>query len=175
MGRIRDAHPGKLIATRLNVFDGIPYVKGPDGRGVPARSPLPLISCWGTSADDPFEPDLTEPIALVGDADPGWAWGWSTSRWAIPYASPHLIRPFEYPPPDGYETPGASAPRRRPAFPADRPRSSGPFPTWPSSGRAIAGSRRSPSRRAPRTSATGGPRSSGSAAARWRSPNSAGG
>ena len=22
-----------------------------------------------------------------------------------PYASPHLIRPFEYPPPDGYETP----------------------------------------------------------------------
>ena len=22
-----------------------------------------------------------------------------------PYASPHIIRPFEYPPPDGYETP----------------------------------------------------------------------
>ena len=22
-----------------------------------------------------------------------------------PYASPHLVRPFEYPPPDGYETP----------------------------------------------------------------------
>ena len=22
-----------------------------------------------------------------------------------PYASPHLLRPFEYPPPDGYETP----------------------------------------------------------------------
>ena len=30
--------PGKLIATRLNVFDGLPYAKGPDGLGVPAPS-----------------------------------------------------------------------------------------------------------------------------------------
>ena len=33
--RIRDACPGLMIATRLNVFDGVPYTKGQDGRGVP--------------------------------------------------------------------------------------------------------------------------------------------
>ena len=36
---IRAAVPGlTLIATRINVFDGVPYAKGPDGRGVPCDS-----------------------------------------------------------------------------------------------------------------------------------------
>ena len=37
-----------------------------------------------------------------------------------PYASPHLLRPFEYPPPDGYETPEHPLIGVRPALPAHR-------------------------------------------------------
>jgi 2,4-dienoyl-CoA reductase-like NADH-dependent reductase (Old Yellow Enzyme family) len=49
-------------------------------------------------------PDLAEPIALVGMLrDLGV--GLVNVSMGNPYASPHLLRPFEYPPPDGYETP----------------------------------------------------------------------
>jgi 2,4-dienoyl-CoA reductase-like NADH-dependent reductase (Old Yellow Enzyme family) len=104
VGRIRDAHPDKLLATRLNVFDGIPYVKSPDGPGIPVPFETPVLSCWGTREDDPFTPDLTEPIALVGMLREQGVHLVNVSM-GSPYTSPHLIRPFEYPPPDGYETP----------------------------------------------------------------------
>jgi 2,4-dienoyl-CoA reductase-like NADH-dependent reductase (Old Yellow Enzyme family) len=104
VGRIKDAHPGKILATRLNVFDGIPYVKGPDGLGKPAAFATPVRSCWGTREDDPFTPDLSEPLALVGLLRERGVDLLNVSM-GNPYASPHLIRPFEYPPPDGYETP----------------------------------------------------------------------
>ena len=104
VGRIRDAHPDKLIATRLNVFDGIPFGKGPDGRGVPTSFRPPVLCCWGTREDDPMVPDLTEPLELIGMLRTLGVAIVNTSM-GNPYASPHLIRPFEYPPPDGYETP----------------------------------------------------------------------
>jgi NADPH2 dehydrogenase len=103
-GRVRDACPGLLIATRLNIFDGIPYLKGEDGVGVPCPFTLPVSSVWGTNADLPSLPDLVEPIALIGMLhDLGV--GLLNVSLGNPYASPHLLRPFEYPPPDGYETP----------------------------------------------------------------------
>ena len=104
VGRIRDACPGLLIATRLNVFDGIPYTKGADGSGVPCPFTPPVSSAWGTDADDPSLPDLAEPLALIGMLRD---LGVSLVNVSLgnPYASPHLLRPFEYPPPDGYETP----------------------------------------------------------------------
>ncbi len=93
-----------LIATRLNVFDGIPYTKGPDGIGAPCPFTVPVTSAWGTDAADPSAPDLTEPLALIGMLrDLGV--GLFNMSLGNPYASPHLLRPFEYPPPDGYETP----------------------------------------------------------------------
>ena len=49
-------------------------------------------------------PDLSEPIALVGMLRQAGLTLVNVSL-GNPYASPHLIRPFEYPPPDGYETP----------------------------------------------------------------------
>ncbi len=104
VGRIRDACPHLLIATRLNVFDGVPYQKGPDGRGVPFPVTPPVRSAWGTNEDDPSLPDLTEPVALVGRLAE-WGVGLLNVTLGNPYASPHLLRPFEYPPPDGYETP----------------------------------------------------------------------
>ena len=104
VSRIRSENPGRIIATRLNVFDGIPYQKGPDGRGVPCPFSSPVHSAWGTDPEDPSEPDLAEPIALIG-----WLRDLGVALINVsignPYASPHLLRPFEYPPPDGYETP----------------------------------------------------------------------
>jgi 2,4-dienoyl-CoA reductase-like NADH-dependent reductase (Old Yellow Enzyme family) len=103
-GRIRAEHPGLIVATRLNVFDGLPYRVGAGGVGEPCGFETPVRSCWGTSEDDPHAPDLAEPIALVGQLrDLGVELVNVTL--GNPYASPHLLRPFEYPPPDGYETP----------------------------------------------------------------------
>ena len=104
VARIRNDYPGKLIATRLNVHDGLPYSKGPGGQGQPAPYTAPATTCWGSRADDPKVPDLTEPIALIGKLR---AAGVELVNVTLgnPYASPHLLRPFEYPPPDGYETP----------------------------------------------------------------------
>ncbi len=104
VARLRDENPGRIIATRLNVHDGLPYTKGPSGVGVPAPAAGPVLSCWGGRDDHPSEPDLAEPVALVGKLR---ALGLSLLNVTLgnPYASPHLLRPFEYPPPDGYETP----------------------------------------------------------------------
>ncbi|MFI5461280.1 MAG: NADH:flavin oxidoreductase [Isosphaerales bacterium] len=102
--RIHDAFGGLMIASRLNVFDGLPYMKGLDGAGVPCPFTPPVRSAWGTGEDDPSLPDLAEPLALIGSLrDLGV--GLFNVSMGNPYASPHLLRPFEYPPPDGYETP----------------------------------------------------------------------
>lgn len=104
VGRLRGECPDGLIATRLNVYDGIPYRRGDDGDGVPCPYELPLHSTWGTREDDPFTPDLSEPLALVGLLrDCGVAL--VNVSMGNPYASPHLVRPFEYAPVDGYQTP----------------------------------------------------------------------
>jgi 2,4-dienoyl-CoA reductase-like NADH-dependent reductase (Old Yellow Enzyme family) len=104
VGRIRSENPGRIIATRLNVFDGLPYGRGPDGVGVAGSFTAPVHSVWGTDLDDPLQPELSEPTMLVG-----WlkdlGIGLVNASIGSPYASPHLLRPFEYPPPDGYETP----------------------------------------------------------------------
>jgi 2,4-dienoyl-CoA reductase-like NADH-dependent reductase (Old Yellow Enzyme family) len=104
--RVRDEVPGLVIASRLNVFDGIPYQTGgdPEGAGEPCPWALPIETSWGTRLDDPFTPDLTEPLAWVGEMRRLGVALVNVSM-GNPYASPHLIRPFEYPPPDGYHTP----------------------------------------------------------------------
>lgn len=88
--RIRAEVPGLVLATRLNVFDDVPF----GGHG-------PRDTCWGTTSEGP---DLSEPIAWVGEMRKLGVALVNVSM-GNPYASPHVIRPFEYPPPDGYETP----------------------------------------------------------------------
>jgi 2,4-dienoyl-CoA reductase-like NADH-dependent reductase (Old Yellow Enzyme family) len=109
--RIRDQNPSAIIATRLNVFDGVPYQRADDASheahsslGAPCFYTLPVRSAWGTNEDDPSEPDLSEPLALIGELQ---EWGVSLVNVSLgnPYASPHFLRPFEYAPIDGYETP----------------------------------------------------------------------
>ena len=56
------------------------------------------------SPDDPFTPDLAEPIALIGQLrDLGVSL--VNVSMGNPYTNPHVLRPFEYAPVDGYETP----------------------------------------------------------------------
>lgn len=104
--RIRAEVPGLVIASRLNVYDGIPYRMGadPEGPGEPTAWSGPVETAWGTRADDPFTPDLSEPLAWIGEMQRLGVALLNVSM-GNPYASPHLIRPFEYPPPDGYHTP----------------------------------------------------------------------
>jgi 2,4-dienoyl-CoA reductase-like NADH-dependent reductase (Old Yellow Enzyme family) len=104
IGRIRAEVPGLVIASRLNVYDGIPYQKSPTGDGEPCPHQLPVGSAFGAREDNPFEPDLAEPLAWIGDmVRLGVAL--INVTMGNPYATPHVIRPFEYPPPDGYESP----------------------------------------------------------------------
>jgi 2,4-dienoyl-CoA reductase-like NADH-dependent reductase (Old Yellow Enzyme family) len=103
--RIRAEVPGLVIGTRLNVFDCIPYRKHPGTEaGEPCPWQPPVQSAWGTRADDPFQPDLSEPTWWIGEmARLGVAL--VNISMGNPYATMHIIRPFEYPPPDGYDTP----------------------------------------------------------------------
>ena len=102
---LRAEVPGLVIASRVNVYDGIPYRKrAGDNEGEPCPWAPPVRSAWGTREDDPLRPDLTEPAWWVGEmARLGVAL--VNVSMGNPYATPHVIRPFEYPPPDGYETP----------------------------------------------------------------------
>jgi 2,4-dienoyl-CoA reductase-like NADH-dependent reductase (Old Yellow Enzyme family) len=101
---IRAAVPGLVLATRLNVYDGIPHHKGDGDTGAPDAWSPPLANGWGMSPADPFTPNLTEPIRWIGDMR---ALGVQLVNVTMgnPYAQPHIGRPFEYPPPDGYESP----------------------------------------------------------------------
>jgi 2,4-dienoyl-CoA reductase-like NADH-dependent reductase (Old Yellow Enzyme family) len=101
---IRAEVPHLVIASRTNVFDCIPYRKGQNDQGEPCPWQAPVFSAWGTSEDDPFQPDLTEPLAWIGEMQ-RLGVAMVNVTMGNPYATPHVIRPFEYPPPDGYETP----------------------------------------------------------------------
>jgi NADPH2 dehydrogenase len=102
---IRAEAPGLLIASRLNVYDGIPFRKrAADAVGEPCHFQMPVACVWGADANDPLRPDLTEPLAWIAEmARLGVAL--VNVSMGNPYTSPHVIRPYEYPPPDGYETP----------------------------------------------------------------------
>ncbi|MBX9677714.1 MAG: NADH:flavin oxidoreductase [Gemmataceae bacterium] len=102
---IRSELPEMVLASRINVFDSIPYrMKAGTTDGEPCPHELPVTCLWGTSPSDPMAPDLTEPIAWIREmAKLGVAL--VNVSMGNPYGSPHIIRPFEYPPPDGYETP----------------------------------------------------------------------
>ncbi len=105
VARLVAENPGALITTRLNVFDGIPFqMNGPNAAGIPVPFTLPVRSAWGTNEQDPFTPEMTEPLELIGELK---RLGMSMVNISMgsPYASPHIVRPFEYAPVDGYLSP----------------------------------------------------------------------
>ena len=101
---IRAEVPGLMIGVRLNVFDGIPFRKGETQIGEPSPWQSPVKTAFGTSEADPLQPDLTEPFAWIQEMQSLGVELLNVSM-GNPYASPHIIRPFESPPPDGYESP----------------------------------------------------------------------
>lgn len=102
---LRSEVPGLMIATRMNVYDGIPYRKqvGTD-LGEPSPWAAPVECAWGTNTSDPLQPDLTEPLQWVREMVRLGVACINVSM-GNPYATMHVIRPYEYPPPDGYQTP----------------------------------------------------------------------
>lgn len=109
---VRAAVPAHVvIATRMNVYDGIPFHKAPEAGepgapapGVPDAHALPLANGWGMSEGDPFAVDLTEPLKWIAEMR-SLGVALVNATMGNPYAQPHYGRPFEYPPPDGYESP----------------------------------------------------------------------
>ncbi len=99
--RIREETDGKLvIATRMNAYDGPAF----DAEGKPMEYPNPFLYGFGCDETDPTKMDLTEPIA----------WAKELAQLGVkiinvtmgnPYANPHIGRPFDKPPIDGYEPP----------------------------------------------------------------------
>ena len=125
IGRIRSELPGLTIVTRMNVYDGIPYVRrdrmvgrmAADGKpqtgvmdlvsaavGIPVPHWLPLQTAFGVDVNDHLSPDLTEPLQVAA-----WLREWGVAAINVtmgnPYANPHVVRPAEFPPVDGYDAP----------------------------------------------------------------------
>lgn len=95
--------PRLIIGTRLNVYDGPPFVLGPDGVGIPV-SDRPYRWGFGTNERHPVHADLTEPIALVGMLR-GAGVRLVNVTMGSPYFNAHIGRPFERAPIDGYVPP----------------------------------------------------------------------
>ena len=102
--RIRAEVPGLLIASRLNVYDGIPFHKLPDGSGAPVPFTPPVVCGFGVDRQNPSEEDLAEPIA-VARMLVEWGVELLNITAGNPYSCPHLVRPAENAPTDGYDAP----------------------------------------------------------------------
>lgn len=105
VGRIHDELPGLMIATRFNAYDGIPYRAAENGAiGQPCPHSLPLESAFGTDPDDHLQVDLREPVQLAR-----WLGEWGVQLLNVtagnPYSNPHVVRPADNPPTDGYDSP----------------------------------------------------------------------
>jgi 2,4-dienoyl-CoA reductase-like NADH-dependent reductase (Old Yellow Enzyme family) len=103
--RIRDELPDLVIASRFNGYDGIPYRRGTkNGVGEPYPHETPLRSAFGTDPLNHAQEDLTEPVKIVR-----WMADWGVRLLNVsagnPYSNPHVVRPAEFPPVDGYDAP----------------------------------------------------------------------
>lgn len=93
-----------MLATRLNLYDGVPFSKDEHGAGVSARVDVPYRDGWGVDHGEPSRADLSEPLRLIG-ALRGLGLALLSVTMGSPYFNPHVGRPFERPPIDGYAPP----------------------------------------------------------------------
>lgn len=110
---IRAEAPGLRIGVRLSAFDMIPFRPDPatsrpgkPGVGVPEpfENLLPYRWGFGVNADNPTEPDLTEPAAFLALLRQLGIRLVNLTA-GSPYYNPHIQRPALYPPSDGYQPP----------------------------------------------------------------------
>src|SRR5439155_25595005 len=105
ISRVRAELPALLIGSRFNAYDGIPYRgAGEAFIGEPCPHALPLTTAFGTDSNNHLREELSEPLQLAR-----WLREWGVSLLNVsmgnPYANPHVVRPAEYPPIDGYKSP----------------------------------------------------------------------
>ena len=128
--RIRNELPGLTIVSRMNVYDGIPYVRRDrlagltvtkpvsqllqdhlladaelsPSTGIPIPHQCPVETSFGVSLEDHLQMDLSEPLQVAT-----WLRDWGVAAINVsmgnPYANPHVVRPAEFPPVDGYDAP----------------------------------------------------------------------
>ena len=94
-----------LIASRLSVFDGVPYIEDSQtGAGKPVEYKTPYKWGWGVNKADPRTEDLTEPKRLV-DVLVGAGVDFFGISAGVPYWNPHIVRPFNRPVEGSYLSP----------------------------------------------------------------------
>jgi NADPH2 dehydrogenase len=105
---IRAASPSLSIAVRLSAFDTIPFRKDSSAEecGVAESTDglLPFRWGFGVNAENPVEPDLSEPIKFLSLLRELGVQMVNISA-GSPYYNPHIQRPASYPPSDGYSAP----------------------------------------------------------------------
>ena len=104
IGKIRSATGNQLkLCVRLGCYDGVPYVKGAGGTGVPAVYAVPYAG-FGVNQDNPAREDLSEVKRVVAHLKD---WGVELLNISLgsPYTNPHIGRPFERPNAGNYEQP----------------------------------------------------------------------
>jgi 2,4-dienoyl-CoA reductase-like NADH-dependent reductase (Old Yellow Enzyme family) len=97
---IRRRAPRLAVAVRLSVFDLMPFVSGPDGRGVPETSGPYRFAFGGDGTG--LDIDLAEPHAFL-DLLESLGIGLVCTTAGSPYYNPHVQRPAYFPPSDGYQ------------------------------------------------------------------------
>lgn len=104
--RIREeTGPGLILATRINLFDGIPFAKNPrTGIGEPVAVPIPYLAAFGADPERPTQPDLREPIEAIRFLREAGL-QWINASAGCPTTNPHVGRPADTEPPDGYGMP----------------------------------------------------------------------
>ncbi len=94
-----------LLAARLGVYDGVPYAVDPASSiGKPRNFPKPYSFAFGVNPENPFEPDLCEPLRLIGWMKDAGLKILNVSM-GNPYMNPHIGRPYEKANEGSYETP----------------------------------------------------------------------
>ena len=125
----------------MNVYDGVPFRKAADASAGPVPHEPPLKTVFGVDSNDYTKLDLTEPLQVAAKLHE-WGVAFLNVTMGNPYANPHVVRPAEFPPVDGYHAP------EHPLigvftgiFNPQRPRYSGRFLTCPLSEVDIVGCR----------------------------------
>lgn len=102
--RIRSEIPSLVIGSRMNVYDGIPFRKGADATAAPIAHQHPLKTVFGVDENDYTKWNSAEPFEAARKLqDLGVAV--LNVTMGNPYANPHVVRPAEFPPVDGYDSP----------------------------------------------------------------------
>ena len=120
VGKIRaEVGDGLILATRLNVYDGVAYMEDPETTvGIPRDIPTPYLYGFGVDENNPPQPDMTEPIKLVGVLKELGVKLVNVTT-GSPYFNPHIGRRL-----NAHRSmvtkPRAPTHRRRSAYPTDR-------------------------------------------------------